>query len=217
MRLFAILILSFVLAACTTQSSLPEDVEITVLDETIVDSPTVDATKRSLDVRLSRRVTEEELDAIARDLKARETDRYDRTFITYYLPGMQPGKGAWATTHYNPDLDVRILGTTVEQEEALSEDAATPESAGRETVGTWRSNQPYQAARISIYREDETLLMEMSFADGSSMKREVTESQISNGTRYDWEGSYGEYYVVTPSGALELWDETDGLFTTYQP
>lgn len=72
--------------------------------------------KRSIDVRLSKKVDSDTLRAIALELKAKELCCFDRTFIVYYLPGMTVDAGGWATTHFTPDLEVRILGSTGEEE-----------------------------------------------------------------------------------------------------
>jgi len=62
--------------------------------------------KRSLDIRIDKRVSEEELRTIALELKASDSKSYDRTFICFYLPGMEVGAGAWATSHFDPDLKI---------------------------------------------------------------------------------------------------------------
>ncbi len=90
--------------------------------------------KRSLDVRLSGRTDEARLRDIAMELKARDSEDYQRTFIVYYLPGMEVGAGAWATTHFNPKLDVNILGITSEQQDALASKADSSR-----VLGTWAS------------------------------------------------------------------------------
>lgn len=66
--------------------------------------------KRSVDVRLNYEISEEELEAIAWRIKKMDRFKYGRTFIGYYLPGMKIDAGYWATTHFTPDLEVRILG-----------------------------------------------------------------------------------------------------------
>jgi len=47
---------------------------------------------------------------------------------------MQVDAGAWATTHYNPDLDVRILGFTADAAASLS---AKPDATDRDEIGRW--------------------------------------------------------------------------------
>jgi hypothetical protein len=81
------------------ESTLPTDVSFS-----IIDSSTLPSIKRRLDVRLNRKVSEQNLRAIALKLKGQDARVYDRTFIFYYLPGMTVNAGAWATTHFTPDL-----------------------------------------------------------------------------------------------------------------
>jgi hypothetical protein len=54
----------------------------------------------------------EVLRAIATQLKNSDAHTYERTFIVYYLPGMEIGSLAWATSHFDPELQVRIIGVT---------------------------------------------------------------------------------------------------------
>jgi len=68
--------------------------------------------KRSVEVRLTRKITDAELREIAEAVKSLDRRRYERTFIEYLLPHMTSGSGAWATTHFNPTLHVRMLSET---------------------------------------------------------------------------------------------------------
>ena len=99
----------------TPVTTIPDDISYSIIDSTAIAG-----IKRSLDVRLNKRVTEDTLRAIALKLKSQDSRDYDRTFITYYLPGMTVGAGAWATTHFTPDLEVKILGLSTEEEKKLS-------------------------------------------------------------------------------------------------
>lgn len=65
--------------------------------------------KRSVDVRINKEVSKEALGNIAERIKA--DFQFERTFISYYLPEMTVGAGAWATSHYDPNLSVSILLT----------------------------------------------------------------------------------------------------------
>lgn len=66
--------------------------------------------KRSIEVLLEREASEYELRKVAWELKRRNKRKFLKTFIGYYLPGMKIDGGYWATTHFTPDLEVRILG-----------------------------------------------------------------------------------------------------------
>lgn len=186
---------------------IPDDVAYS-----IIDSSTLAGIKRSLDVRLNKKVSERTLRAIALKLKSQDSRDYDRTFIIYYLPWMAVGSGAWATTHFNPDLEVRILGLTVQEEEKLM---AEPAPANREIIGYWLDESPFVASRIMIFHEDGKLFIEQMFKDGSSLKKELVEKKAPLGRRFDKvEGSSaGDHWVLGSDGNLQLRDN-DGLITT---
>src|ERR1039457_4223586 len=93
---------------------IPNDVSYTIIKADLM--PGI---KRDLDIRLNRKVSEEVLRAIATELKNYDQHTYERTFIGYYLPGMDVGSGAWATSHFDPDLEICILGVSTDQEELL--------------------------------------------------------------------------------------------------
>lgn len=64
--------------------------------------------KRTVEVKLVSKLSLEQLKAVAKIIKADEKKQIERTFIGYTLEGHQ-APGYWATTHYNPDLNVIIL------------------------------------------------------------------------------------------------------------
>ena len=188
-------------------TTIPSDVSFS-----IIDSNTIPGIKRSLDIRLNKKVSESVLRAVALKLKAQDSQTYDRTFIVYYLPEMAVGAGAWATTHFNPDLKVRILGLTAEDETKL---AAQPEPANREIIGRCLDESPHFGGRITIFREEGDVFMEKTFKDGSSLKQNIAERNSAQGRRFDKvEGaSAGDHWIIGPDGNLQLRDN-DGLIST---
>ncbi len=79
--------------------------------------------KRTVLVALNERVTEAELTEIAKAIKAQANHPTERTFISYRVDGATSGY-YWATTHYNPDLNVQIIGRTAA--EVLADKGTTP-------------------------------------------------------------------------------------------
>jgi hypothetical protein len=159
------------------EAIIPNDVSYS-----IIDSEVIPGIKRSLTVRLNRKVSEKTLRGIALELKSRDTRDYDRTFIACLLPGMVVGSGAWATTHFNPDLEVRINGLTVEEEAAL---VARPESDNREIVGHWLDERPFVGSRIAIFKDHGKLYVERVFKDGGTWKEELIEKTTTVGRRFE--------------------------------
>jgi hypothetical protein len=93
--------------------TIPADVTYKVIGREIIPGK-----KRGVDILINRRVSKKVLHLIALEVKNADSNSYDRTFIGYYLPGMKVNSGYWATTHSNPTLEVKILGTTIEEEAA---------------------------------------------------------------------------------------------------
>lgn len=178
----------------------------------IIDSDTFLDYKRSLDVRLNKKVSEDTLRVIALKLKAQDPRSYERTFICYYLPGMEVGAGAWATTHFNPNLDIKILGITAEQENALRQQ---PNDPSRKVIGSWLDETPFMEKRVVVFQEDGRLFMEHTYKDGSSGQREIVEKLSGRGRTFERKegSSVGEFYLIDSQGNLQLWDE-EGIIST---
>lgn len=170
----------------------------------IIDSDSAPGARR-INVRLEHRVSEETLRAIALELKSQEPRNYDRIFIAYYLPGMTVGSGAWATSHFDPDLKVEIRGSTIEE---AKKRAAQPASANEEVIGRWLDDSMMDT-RITIFSEKGKLFIERQSKDGrSSTKEELVEKQSHMGRRFNLvNNNGGEYFVISADGNLQVHDD----------
>lgn len=174
------------------------------LTYTIIDTDIIRGIKRSLDVRLNRKVSQDELRSIAIELKNKDPKEYERTFICYYLPDMKVDAGAWATTHFNPNLEVKILGFTVEQEKALKQQHNDP---SREVIGSWLDESPFIGKRYTIFRQNGKLFMEYVYEDGGTLKREIVEKLSDKGRTFRKnEDNSREFYLIDSQGNLQVWD-----------
>jgi len=178
----------------------------------IIRTNTVPGIKRSLSVRLNKKVSEQTLRSIALELKAQDSGDYDRTFITYYLPGMPVGSGAWATTHFNPRLKIEILGLSEDDEQRL---VAQPVSPGRRIIGQWFDETPMVGGRLTIGEDGDRLFLEWTLKDGGTIKDDLVESKSPFGRRFDKVGGsgHGDCWVIGSDGNLQLRDN-QGLITT---
>ena len=190
-----------------TSAAPPSDVTYTVINEN-----KLPGVKRSVDIRLNKHVSEDTLTAIAKAVKASDTRSYERTFIGYYLPDMQVDAGYWATTHYNPDLDVRILGLTADAAEELS---TKPDRTDRDEIGRWLDESPFSSKRIVIYRDNGKLFMESTYKDGSVGTNDIIEGTSPLGRRFSKPGGSdaGDHWVIDSNGNLQLRDD-EGLIST---
>ena len=88
--------------------------------------------------------------------------------------------------------------------------------AEREAIGTWLEDGP-SGSRVTIYREDGLVFMEIVAGDGSSETAEMIETSLPRNTRFDYEdGRGGGYYLISINGDLKGWTP-DGPFLTARP
>jgi len=186
---------------------IPEDVVYTIIDQNVV--PNI---KRSLDIRLNKKVSEAVLKSIAMELRNSNSNSFERTFIGYYLPDMEVHAGYWATSHFNPSLEIRILGLTADQERDLRR---KPDDPSREVVGNWIDERPHLGGRITILRKNDKLYMESKYKDGSGSEKEMVEKKSPLGRRFeDVAGStWGDHWILKSDGKLQIHDD-EGLITT---
>jgi len=168
--------------------------------------------KRSVTVRLESKVSKETLSQIAQKIKDADKTNYKRTFILYYLSGMEIGMGAWATTHFNPGLEVRIQGLSLEDEEALKN---TKENTNRHEIGSWISELS-PAGIITIYKANGSYLLKWRYSDGSKSEKTLIKKSSSKGIRFVKKNNpNGDYYIINSSNNLEIWDNL-GLISTME-
>ena len=170
--------------------------------------------RRSIDVRLNSKVSSQILHSIAWQIKKAESQNYERTFISYWLPGMKVGSGAWATTHFDPELEIQILGLTQEEEERMAREST---SQSRGIVGVWLDDRPYVGATLTLYYKNRRLYLESRYKDGSGSTDEMTEQLYDFGKKLVEESGnpHGEYFVLDSKGDLHSGGK-GGLFLKYK-
>ncbi len=168
--------------------------------------------KGSIDIRLGEKVTKEFLHKLALELRETESRKYDRLFITYYLPGMTPGSGAWAISHFDPNLKIKILGTTIEEEKVLK---GGPKKSSGAIIGEWLDESPYVGAKYTFLRENGKIIMIRKFKDGSGSKEEMIQKNQSGKLQFEEKGGnhFGGYYLIEKNGDLGVYD-SDGFIRT---
>jgi len=179
---------------------------------TIIKKSNLRSIKCSIDIRLEKKVTRDFLHKLALTLREAESRKYDRMFILYYLPGMKPGSGAWATSHFNPNLEVKILGITIEQEKALM--TKSTDSSG-EIIGEWLDEAPYVGGKYTFLNKNGKIIMIRKFKDGSGSEEEMIQKKQSGRLRFEEKGGndFGEYYLIERNGKLGAYDN-EGLIRT---
>jgi hypothetical protein len=196
--------------------------------------------KRSVEIRLDRRITSEQLESIAHKIKALNGNHYKRTFILYYLPYQKPGAGAWATTHFTPNLEVEILGATVEDAKkfraySIKNGWQTPEASknspqiwgakqpiniqyGGEIIGEWIWDLSDLSRKITIFKKNGTFFMNRYYRDGSQETVQLKAAKVARGLRLEetQPNAFGEHSIINKKGELEFFD-ADGIILALPP
>ena len=179
----------------------------------IISDESMGEQKRSVVIRLDEKLTEKKIGAIAVQVKSSDSQKYNRTFIEYYLPEMKVGDGAWATSHYNPDLKVKILGLSLEAEAEQKKQEVDP---SKDVIGVWFDERPYVGAKLILYRKNGSLYINTKYKDGSESTKKLKQSKVGSALKLeDIDGSsFGEYWLLTGK-ELKVFDN-EGHITTYR-
>lgn len=175
------------------------------VDYTVINDETLHDIKRTIDIRLKEKITKEQLRALAFKLKSKNPNEFERTFICYLLPGMKLNAGAWATTHFNPDLEVRILGLTVDEDKKLRQ---LPENQPPGYLGSWLIEDGEFSRRISIYKKEGVFYMETMFNDGGTGEDQLVEKKYDGGRKFmklKKAGPKNDFYIIDPNSNLQIW------------
>ena len=180
---------------------------------TIISDKKSGPAKRSIDVRLKKKLNKETLNEIAIRLKSSDGRTYTRTFISYYLTNMEVGSGAWATSHYNPNLEVKILGLSLEAEKTSK---SKPLDPGKDVIGLWYDERPHVGAKILLYRKNGDYYIDTKYNDGSGSTTKLSEKKIGSSIRLEETkgSSFGEYWLLE-GRELKIYDN-EGHITTYR-
>jgi len=202
---------SFIISFISCGIEDAQETDVTKSQYTIINEETLTDIKTMIDIRLESEVDEETLYKIANELREDGRRKYQRVFINYYLPDMEVGSGAWATSHFNLDLDVKILGLSKKEKSQLLEDTASSEG---NLIGRWIDNSPGLSGVYSISRNGNIFELSIKFKDGSELTRKLIEKNIGGQKRWmEEDNDFGEYYVLNNDGTLSQYDN-EGLFRT---
>jgi hypothetical protein len=174
----------------------------------ILGSETMGMAKKSVYIQIPEQLTEPQLKEIATQLRE-ENNGYDRLFIFYLLPDMTIGSGAWATTHYQPELEINIMGIGEKEKEKLKK-VELPEG---EIIGKWYDDRPYVENSMIIYKVNNTYKLKQAFKDGSGSDRDLKQSMLNGKLKFVYKNDFGEYLLIEKDGRLGVYDK-DGLVNT---
>jgi len=171
--------------------------------------------KHMVDVRLNMKVSPEVLREIALEVKANEKRQYERTFVFIYLPEQSSGvkNDPWATCHFNPTLDVNILGLTKEDEAALR--SLKLDVPGTK-IGAWLIDVQFVGHVAVLYEEGSRVKLADFTTGGGRFDSEMIELPSEIGRRFK-KVNGSEIYAVDDSGILRMYNSDNKAFAGALP
>lgn len=185
----------------------------TVAEHSIVKDEYRGSITRKVEVTLKKPLTEEQLRDIAYSIKAKAKHETERTFVGYRLKGKEAGT-YWATTHYDPDLEVAVLGLSSEGYKTLF--ATDIQKMYPANIGAWLRDDYGSASHLLVaYERDGSYFIDSLFVDGGKSTRKMMgKSQPDGSLRLEeTDNDFGEYYMIDRNGTLQGWN-SDGLYLT---
>lgn len=186
---------------------LPKDLSYNITEDKSNDA----LEKNQLTVQISKKITIGQIATLAEKFYSSKP-KQRRFYIFYLLPGMKDGSGAWATSHFDPELNIQILGSTTEQDNTATE---LINDVDGDIIGEWHEEQ-FTSSNYIILKKDNKTFIKILFKNGQSLEEELKEKKVRTGTRYDYkdDGFNGEYFVLNSDGELEFYNSKNKKFTT---
>lgn len=167
--------------------------------EIISDENTRNVT-RKVNVELAERVSKTELEEIAHKIKDQDKYDYERTFIMYRIQG-EKSVAAWATSHFDPDLKITLLGLDAAQYNKLIHQNLNVDG---DVIGQWIETVGTDAVTV-FYKKGQRIYKQNFYIDGSSEPEELVKSN----NKYKFKNSNENFYfVINEQGNLESWGES---------
>jgi len=186
------------------KAALPPDFSYKILE----DNSNVSLDKNALTIQINKKISVEQIATIADELYSSK-NKQRRFYIFYLLPDMKINTGAWATSHFDPELDIQIIGATVKEEETVKK----IEIEGAVILGKWYDENVVPGSTSVLYKKGNKLFMRLTFKNGQKMDSELKEKNQKGLKRLNYvEDMQGEYFVIEKTGELGMYNKANKQF-----
>jgi len=158
--------------------------------------------KRSVEIILSQKVSKVKLEKLAKIIKNKDANKYERTFIGYYIDDSSPKNTYWATTHYNPNLEINILGSTIKEDKKL-QDSRKPQG---NVLGIWMDDRQFINQKVTIFKKNKKMYVQITYKSGKSETSQVQYKQTKNGIKVITDSETKQFYIIKKDGRLFFWE-----------
>ena len=169
----------------------------------------------NVSVRLSEKCSESHLITLALQIKNRIDAVSDRGVVFFFLPNMKLNNGAWAAVDFEPQINVRIIGQSMEDERKVSKGVETV----KDYYGLWADDNSKEDLIIRI-RKDKILgyVFEYITVDDQSPSKlplELAKVKFKGKDAFKDKDHPGQYFIVESNGDLSVYDNA-GFVVSYR-
>jgi hypothetical protein len=186
------------------------DIQINILEKDYIRER-----KANISIEIESHINESSIKWLAKKIKEEMFKNAERVFIFLYLKNDLIKNCAWATAHFLPEFEIKILGAKKESIQALDKIMIVGN-----ILETWQDNYSEMPAKYVLIKENGKLFIKSFFAktglsDSYELVEEVTESHSKGTIRLDYENDFGEYFIIERNGYLGTFGE-NGKFREAQ-
>ncbi len=188
------------------KEDLPDNFEYRI----IKDESDANIEKNQLEIEINQKLTEGQIATLAEELfNSKEKQR--RFYMFYKLKGVENSPVAWAISHFDPELEIEISGSTNLEDTKMFTEAKKVKG---DIIGIFDEKE-YTFSLYTLYEIDDKIFIKTTFKDGESMDNEVIKINNKNGMRYNYKEdvSQGEYFILE-NDILEFYNKENKMFTS---
>ncbi len=121
----------------------------------------------------------------------------------YVFYSIEDGDENWAYTHFRPSLELRIIGSTIEQDNKIEES----EEVKGDILGKWKSHNSLMGSVLIYHQIGKIKYMTIKFSDGGESVKKVKVSSKKGKMQLTDDNGFGEYYILEENGNLGMYGE----------
>ncbi|MFR9596801.1 MAG: hypothetical protein SNH79_04385 [Rikenellaceae bacterium] len=196
MKLLSIILSLLLFISCQEEKypkeELPKDFSCSIISNTT--NPTLE--KNEVHVSINSYLTTGQIATLA-EMIYKELPKQRRSYI-FYKKGAS--NDVWATSHYDPELEINILGTNIVESTTTT---STIDLEG-DVIGRWKTDK----SGFTVYLTETSngkRFATFAYNFGDPIQEEVKCEKLSNGLKFSHPNNHGEYYIIYKNGNLGLY------------
>ena len=154
--------------------------------------------KSTIYIELDTKISESELKEIGEVIR----NSYSAANL-YVFYNVKDGAEAWAYTHFRPTLELRIVGSTIEQDNKIEQS----EKVKGKVLGKWKSHNSLMGSVLIYHQIGKEKYMTIKFFDGGESIKKVKVTTKNGNTKLTDDNGFGEYYILETNGNLGMYGD----------